>query len=41
MTRIRQQAGLLQLGDLAINFVYPVFVEETDESPAPQETTVT
>jgi hypothetical protein len=38
---IRQQAGWLQLGDLTVSFVFPVFVEETDESPSPPETTVT
>jgi len=38
MLQVRQQPGWLQLGDLAMTFVFPLFVEETDEVQSAQET---
>lgn len=35
--RFRQQQGLLQLGDIAIAFVFPVRVFEADEPESQQE----
>ena len=37
MTRIRHQQVWLQLGDLGVPVMFPVFVEETDETKSPQE----
>jgi len=39
--RFTQQQGLLQLGEIAIAFVFPVCVVETDEAESEQEATAT